>query len=142
MSMRVRLAAILMLTALVAAPRAARLDPARSFLAAAFQLSAEEIDRLDHGEVVSRTLEAKNRREVATLGIVRIETPASRYVERLADIATFKRTDGVLQIGTFSSPPRLSDVAALSVDEADLRHLRDCRVEDCEVRLPADGIER
>ena len=140
--MRGVLAAILVVTALVAAPRAGRVDPARSFLAAAFQLSASEIEHLDRGDVISRTLDVKNHREVATLGIIRIQTSPSRYVERLSDIATFKRTDDVLQIGTFGSPPRPADVAALTVDDADLKRLRDCRVEDCDVRLPADGIER
>ena len=71
-----------------------------------FNLSAADIGRLDGGGVVSRTLEVKNRREVATLGIVRIKTSPSKYVERLADITTFKRTDDVLQVGTFSSPPQ------------------------------------
>src|SRR5262249_412962 len=83
-----------------------------------------------------------NRREVATLGIVRIRTSPSKYVERLADIATFKRTDEVLQIGTFSNPPRLDDIAALTVDELDLKRLRERRVESCHARLSAGGIER
>jgi hypothetical protein len=140
--MSLRLAAILTVTALHVAAVGARVDPARSFLMTAFQLSAAEIDRLDRGEVLSRTLDVKNRREVATLGIVRIRTSPSNYVDRLADIATFKRSDDVLQIGTFSNPPRLGDIAALTVDEADLKRLRECRVENCEVRLSADGIER
>jgi hypothetical protein len=60
---------------------------------------------------VSRTLETNHAREVATLGIIRIATTPEKYVERLADIATFKRTDDVLQIGTFSDPPQIDDVA-------------------------------
>jgi len=108
----------------------------------AFHLSPPEIERLDRGEVVARTLDVKNRRELATLGIVRIQTSPSAYVERLADITAFKRADGVLQIGTFSDPPQLEDVASLTVDEAELKRLRECRVENCDVRLTADGIER
>ena len=30
----------------------------------------------------------------------------------------------------------------LVIDEAELKRLRECRVEDCDVRLSADGIER
>src|SRR5262245_42136137 len=109
--MGVRLAAILAITVLLASQQTAGVDPVRSFLMSAFQLSSGEIDRLDRGDVISRTLDAKNRREVATLGIIRIRTSPSKYVERLADIVTFKRTDDVLQIGTFSNPPRLEDMA-------------------------------
>ena len=89
---------MMMLTAL-AAQSAATLDPARTFLTNAFHLSAADIERLDGGQVVSRTLEVTNQREVATLGIVRISTSPSTYVERLADITSFKRTPGVLQSG-------------------------------------------
>jgi hypothetical protein len=133
---------MMVVLAVVPAPGAATFDPARTFLMTAFHLSKAEIERLDGGQVVARTLEVKNRREVATLGIVRIQTSPSKYVQRLADITAFKRTEGVLQIGTFSDPPQLGDVASLNVEEGDLKRLRECRVEDCEVRLTADGIER
>ena len=131
----------LTLIALLAMPSGATSDPARTFLMTGFNLSAAEIGRLDGGGVVSRTLEVKNRREIATLGIVRINTSPSSYVERLTDITTFKRTNDVLQVGTFSSPPQREDVASLIVDEAELKRLRECRVEDCDLRLSADGIE-
>src|SRR5919197_2209408 len=137
-----RLVATLMLIALLAPPDPATSDPARTFLASVFSLSAAESGRLDSGRVISRTLEVKNRREVATLGVVRIKTSPSRYVERLSDITTFKRTEDVLQIGTFSSLPQPGDIASLIIDERDLKQLRECRVDDCEVRLSAEGIER
>ena len=140
--MATRIAATLTLLALLAIPGAATIDPARNFLMTAFNLSAADIGRLDRGEVVSRTLAVKNRREVATLGLVRIKTSPSRYVERFADITTFKRADDVLQVGTFSSRPQPEDMASLIIDDPELERLRECRVEDCEVRLSAAAIER
>jgi hypothetical protein len=141
--MDIRLVTMLLLPiALVAGSGAPTVDPSRTFLMTAFDLSATEIGRLDRGEVISRTLEVKNRRELATLGIVWINTSPSRYVERLADITTFKRTGDVLQVGVFSSVPQAGDIAALSIDEAELKRLRQCRVGNCDVRLPADVIER
>jgi len=140
--MSIRLALALTLTTFLAAPGAATVDPARVFLQTAFNLSPADIGRLDRGGVVARTLDSKNVREVATLGIVRINTSPSRYVERLADIATFKRTDDILQIGTFSNVPQAGDVASLSIDEADLQRLRECHVEDCDLQLSEDAIER
>jgi hypothetical protein len=141
MSRRVWLSIVVAAAALSAAPRAATSDPARTFLMTAFDLSAVEIGRIDGGQVVTRTLEAKNRREVATLGIIRIKTTPSAYVERLTDIASFKRSADVLQIGTFSNPSRPADVASLTIDEVDLKGLRECRVDDCKVRLSAEAID-
>lgn len=140
--MRLRLAATFVLLTAIATPDAEPLDPAKAFLKDAFQLSAADIQRLDGGQVVARTLAVKNRREVATLGIVRIRTSPSTYVHRLADITSFKRTPGVLQVGTFGTPPDLQDLASLTIDDADLKRLRGCRVDECEIRLSADGIER
>ncbi len=128
--------------ALLAALGASTSDPARTFLMTAFGLSAAEVGRLDAGEVISRTLDVNNRREVATLGIVRVKTVPSAYVERLADITTFKRTDGVLQIGRFGRLPQLGDVRSLTIDKPDLERLRECRVDDCDLRLSAEGIDR
>lgn len=116
-------------------------DPARTFLATAFGLSSADISRVDRGEIVGRTLGVKNSREVATLGVVRVRTTPERYVEALRDIAHFKRTPDILQIGTFSTPPRESDLAPLTVEDADLKRVRVCRVGECDVRLPAEGIE-
>jgi hypothetical protein len=137
-----KLGATIALLTLLVVPGGAALDPARAFLTAAFHLSPADIERLDGGHVFSRTLEVKNSREVATLGIVRIKTSSATYVERLADITSFKRTPGVLQIGTFASPAQPGDLASLSVEEGDLKRLRECRVGDCEVRLGAESIER
>src|SRR5262245_50059659 len=113
--MGIRLLSTAILIGLLAERAPATSDPARTFLTTAFSLPAAEIAGLDAGDVVARTLDVKNGREVATLGIVRIKTSPSVYVERLADIVTFKRTDDVLQIGRFSNPPRLEDVASLSI---------------------------
>src|ERR1700750_890004 len=104
--MAIRLVATLTLIVLLSVPGAATRD-ARSFLMTAFNLSAVDIGRLDRGEVVSVTLDVSNRREVATLGIVRITTSPSNYAAHLADIATFKRTADIVQIGVFSSVPQL-----------------------------------
>jgi hypothetical protein len=135
--------ALLVAAALVAIPDAkSESDPARAFLTTAFGLTRSDLARVDSGKVFSRTLDAKHSREVATLGIVRIRTTPAVYVERLTDIVKFKRNEAVLQIGTFSHPPRQDDVAALTLEAADVRRLRDCRVGDCGVQLSVDAIER
>ena len=117
-------------------------DSARTFLTTSFGLSGTDVARLDAGQVVSRTLDSDHAREVATLGIVRIATTPEQYLTRLADIATFKRTDNVLQIGTFSDPPHAGDVAALTLDDADVRQLQACQVDDCGLRISADAIRQ
>jgi len=132
----------LALLGLVAAPGVSATDPARAFLSAAFSLSTAEIAQVDRGQIVTRTLAVQNAREVATLGVVRVGTTPEHYVEQLRDIATFKRTADILQIGTFTAVPVESDLEPLTIEDADLKRLRECRAGDCALRFSADGIER
>jgi hypothetical protein len=115
---------------------------ARAFLTTAFGITSEDLARVDTGQVVSRTLSAHESREVATLGVARIRATPDFYVDRLTDIVNFKRDEAVVQIGTFSNPPHLTDVAGLTLDAWDVDRLRECRVNDCGLQLSADAIDR
>jgi hypothetical protein len=117
-------------------------DPARTFLATAFKVSSAEMGRIDSGHVVVRTLGATDPREVATLGVVRIRVTPEFYAERLADIVSFKDDDDIVQIGTFGPAPAMTDVADLTLDEWDVRKLRECHVGNCALQLSADAIDR
>src|SRR5262245_42814525 len=139
---RTALAAAGLLAAIGATTSTARGNDVRTFFAETLSLERGELDRLEAGDIVTRTLPASDAREVATVGVVRMRVTPEFYVSRLMDIATFKRADAVLQIGVFGSPPSASDVATLTLDQSDLRNLRDCRVGRCGVQLPAETIDR
>jgi hypothetical protein len=131
-----------LLVALATAGSASDRDGARAFLSATFGLTANDFTRIDAGEVVARGTAAGDARDIATFGIVRARITPAFYVERLANIASFKKDDAVVQIGVFGRPPALRDVEALSLDEPDMRSLRECRVGHCGLQLPAETITR
>ncbi len=124
------------------APGLADQAPARAFLTSTFNLTKADYDRLDAGHVVTRTLEASDDREVVTLGVVRIKITPEFYVERFEDIVSFKKNEAVLQIGTFGNPPVVADMAAMTLDDYDVRSLRRCRAGDCGVQLSAGAIAK
>jgi hypothetical protein len=136
------LSAMALLFVFAAAATTREHDAARTFLAAAFEVTDAEFARIAGGQVVSRTLGVSDRREVATLGIVRMRITPEFYVERLSDIGNFKRDEAVLQIGTFSTPPDLRDVSRLTLDDSDVLSLRTCDVGKCGVQLSARAISR
>jgi hypothetical protein len=117
-------------------------DAARAFLGATFGLAASDFTKIDAGEVVAKGTAAGDARDIATFGIVRVRVTPAFYIERLADITSFKKDDAVVQIGVFGRPPALRDVEALSLDEPDMRSLRECRVGHCGLQLPAETIDR
>jgi hypothetical protein len=78
---------------------------------------------------------------VAAVGGVRIRASKDRFAAAYRDIVRFKKNASVLEIGRFSNPPQPSDLDALSITRDDF-DLRECRVGDCDIRLPADVIRR
>jgi hypothetical protein len=113
----------------------------QALLTTRLAFSADELRDLRRGQVVKHGLATSAPGEVAVAGAVRIRAPKSAFFARVRDIARFKNGPGVLQIGRFSSPPVLDDLAALTVDQDDFDP-RSCRAGDCGIRLPASIIER
>ena len=140
---RVALAALALGIAVSAADGpASDLQPGlRELLVRDLKFSAADIADLEHGKVVRHMLPANADGIVAAVGGVRIRAPKDRFAAAYRDIARFKRGEAVLQIGRFSSPPEYKDLDGLTITRDDF-DLRDCRVGDCEIRLPADAIHR
>jgi len=113
----------------------------RLVLSRDLKFSAAELVNLERGLVVKHGLETTASGEVAVVGAVRVKASKAELFERVRDIARFKQSPSVLQIGRFSATPSLDDLAALTVDKDDFDVLH-CRVGDCGARLSADVIRR
>jgi hypothetical protein len=137
----------LLFTALAAALLAANspgsdLQPdLRTLLTGDLKFSSEDLADLEHGKVVKHSLPASAPGEVAAVGGVRVRASKDRFAAAYRDIVGFKKSASVLEIGRFSNPPQLSDLDALTITHEDF-DLRECRVGDCDIRLPADVIRR
>ncbi len=113
----------------------------RTVLTTRLGFSNSELNELSRGQTVKHGLQTRTPGEIAVAGAVRIRAPKSAFFARVRDIERFKSGEGVLQIGRFSAPPVLEDLAALTIDKDDF-DAQSCRVRDCGVRLPASAIER
>jgi hypothetical protein len=105
------------------------------------KFSTADLAELERGKIVKHTLETAAPGEIAVVGAERVNALEETFVERVRDVVQFKTGPDMLQIGRFSNPPVLEDLAPLTVDKNDV-DLRGCRVGDCDVRLPADVIAR
>jgi hypothetical protein len=114
----------------------------RAFLTGTFGFTKTDLERIDAGQVLTRTFAPADRREVATLGVIRMKITPEFYVERLDDIVSFKKDEAVLQIGAFGNPPAVADMTSMTLDEADVRGLRRCRVGSCSIQLSAGAITK
>jgi hypothetical protein len=105
-------------------------------------LSAGDSRALDAGSAVIQGLDTPVREELAFVGMVYIEAPSDRFIDRFRDIVRFEHGPGVPQIGRFGNPPRLEDLKSLTLPAADVAALARCRPGRCDVKLSAAAMSR
>jgi hypothetical protein len=103
--------------------------------------SDAELRRLERGEVITKTLESPEGREVSTFGAIRVACTSDVFATRLRDIEQFKASEYVLQIGRFQAQPAIEDVGRMTLDPGDREAMRTCRAGSCSLRLPARAID-
>ena len=104
-------------------------------------LDAKQINAIERGDAVAITIEAPEKTEITTLGVVRLEAPRPFYVDHVRQLTGFL-AGAKSQSGPFSEPARLEDVASLSLDASDAKALQKCQPLRCDVKLSAREMER
>jgi len=110
-------------------------------LASDLHFSHGDLVDLEHGKIVKHTLPPAALDEVGVVGAIRVEGSRQRLISAYRDIVTFKKSSSVLEVGRFSDPPDSLDLDPLTTSHADF-DLRGCKVANCDIRLPASGIQR
>jgi hypothetical protein len=111
------------------------------YLASA-HVTADDRRRLLAGLPIARSLPADPSKELAVFGALWINGSIDRYVARLDDIERFEQGGRFKLTRRISAPPLLSDFSQLRVTDEDIRDLRSCRVDDCDVKLGEPAIQR
>ena len=124
--------ALLVLQALASVPLA---DPF-AFFQPSLPITADDRRQLDRGEAIARVLPG-NGLEVAVFAAVRVDVDGDRLVAWMRRIEELKKSAYVLAIGRFSDPPRIEDLARLTLDDQDLSDIRACRPGSCGLKLSA-----
>ena len=132
------------LAALVAAPAAGGADEqtAQTFLRSGVAFTDAQLAAVDAGQVVVKALPVPDKPEIAVFGAVRVRGDAGLFLDKLRDGVAFRRSASVLEIGRFSRPPRVEDLAGLTLDDGDFKAARDCRPGDCDLKMSRSAIER
>jgi len=102
-------------------------------------VSRGDLEQVDAGEVIVRTLPGKNG-QLVVFGVARLNAPSDRLVAWTHAIADLKRSPFVLAIHRFSDPPALEDLDGLILDDRDLDAIRQCQPGSCGLKLAEDEI--
>ena len=107
----------------------------------AAQFTDDRLQAVQRGEVISRTSTSDGDTEAAVIAAVRIKAAKELTASYFRQIVDFEDGETTLRHVNFSQPPRLSDLARLSLDDDDRRDLRECRPGNCSVRIGSAGAK-
>lgn len=99
-------------------------------------MSADDRADLDRGEPVARVVRSEGG-EVAVFAAIRVDIDGDRLVAWMRRIEELKKSSYVQAIGRFSSPPRIEDLAGLSLDDNELSAILKCHPGGCSLKLAA-----
>lgn len=134
-----------LLAALTVAAQAPCWSQQRSDLRTFFRdyagLSQEQIEDIQHGKTIAKIVESPSPDEVFVFGAVYIASTPESYLKLAADIGELRKLPSYLAIRKFSDPPQLSDLDGFTVEDQDVKELKDCKPGHCEVQLPAEAMD-
>jgi hypothetical protein len=103
------------------------------------QLPDSEIQKISHGQVVTKVLEAGDKEYgVLIFGAVFVNAPVARFADVVRNVKGLLSNKVYLAVQEFShngAPPKLSDFDRLQLDKADVDELEDCKVGDCDIQI-------
>lgn len=105
-------------------------------------LSQDQIAALRKGQPVAKTMPSRTPAEVFLFGAVYIHAAPESYLQFALDFNRLRKLPNYLALGVFSNPPQLSDLKGFSLDSNDINALKNCKPGDCQIQMPASGIEQ
>jgi hypothetical protein len=137
-------ALVVALAAIVGASAAtAEESPGRAFLRKVIGFSDAQIGAVEAGQVVTRQLPAADKPEIAAFGAVRVRGDLAAVVGQLRrELGAARRGASILESGRLSRPPRVEDLAGLTLEEGDFEAARECKPGDCDIKLARSAMER
>ncbi len=115
--------------------------PVATFLTKSIGLDAAQLAAVERGDIVVRTLETGNARDVAVFGIVTLGASRDVYARALRDFRSSLRTPTRQHFGLFGPSPTAADLAALTIDRREAEDLKKCKPGSCDFKLPATEMQ-
>jgi hypothetical protein len=104
-------------------------------------LNDEQITVIERGGALAKILDSPDADEVFVFGAVHIAATPEDYLQLAGDISRLRKLPNYLAIRRFSEPPQLSDLEGFTLEDEDVKQLKNCKPGKCEVQLPAAAIE-
>jgi hypothetical protein len=134
-------AATLLVLFIAALPAFAQNPKLLKFFRESAELTPEQIAAIQSGQPVAKTLPSRRPAEVFLLGVIYIRATPESYLKFAQDFDRLRNLPNYLALGVFSNPPRASDLKDFSLDNDDIKALKNCKPGDCLIQMPTSSIE-
>jgi hypothetical protein len=104
-------------------------------------LTGDQIASIRSGKAIAKIIDSPTADEVFVFGSVYINSTPESYLKFASDIDQLRKLPGYLAIRKFSDPPRLSDLEGFTLDDDDVKELKNCKAGSCKVQLPAESMD-
>jgi len=135
---------VLVALALACAASTGADDPNRAvaFMRDVVGFSQAQVASVEAGEVVTKQLPATDKSELVAFGAVRVHGERAAFLRQFGANVGRSRRGAILEIGRLSRPPRVDDLAALTLDADALAAARECKPGDCSIKLSRSAMDR
>jgi hypothetical protein len=131
---------LLVVAFLHAATATASVPPELAAAALEGGMSEEEVQQAATEPVAGIYEPESKGRQVTIIGLVMIPAPPEKIASDLRRRDGLLKSEALRQIGVFSKPPKMSDLAEYRMPESDLETLADCELGDCKFKLGKEGV--
>ena len=133
----------LALTSLTVAVRAQAVPKdVQQYLGGVAKFSPAETASLETGQVIAKVVPGGAEGEVVAVAAVKIRTPRKQVVAYYGQMVSYVDGQVTKGFGKFSNPPSLADVKGMTLDAADVAHLKSCKPKDCDLRVGGAAITK
>jgi hypothetical protein len=112
------------------------------FLGEDVGLNHVQLESLHNGKAVATVLDFPDPDEVFVFGAVYVEAAPESYLKLANDFDALRKLPGYLALQKFSNPPQPSDLAKFTIEADDLKDLKSCKPDDCQVQLPSEAMDQ
>ena len=104
-------------------------------------LKEDQIKAIQNGKAVAKVMESRTPDEVFVFGSVYVQSTPEKYLKLASDIDALRKLPSYLAIRKFSDPPQASDLDGFTLDEDDIKQLKNCEPGKCDLQLPSDAMD-
>jgi len=104
-------------------------------------LRPDQIAAIRAGQAVALNMPSRIPDEIFVFGAIYVKSTPESYFQLAYDFNRLRQLPEYLAVGKFSNPAQPSDLKGLALDSDDIKELKSCKPNNCQIQLPAGSIE-